>query len=303
MRPWRISSLGATELRVHPVLPLYLAYVWLTGHGLFALLAFGSILLHELAHAACAAAFGQAPHGIEITPLGAVMRLEDESRLTPRRRATMLLAGPAMTSVLCALAVGMTRNGIIPLEVGRLLFLSNVSILLLNLLPALPLDGGRLATMLLGCLLPVQTAYRVMRVFTLTLGLAMIALNIYASWRLGGWNLSMAFAGCCLLYSAHAATTTQAMAEMRSFMDRKIMLEQRGMKKTVWISVMGNQPLRRLVKRLPQRRQGMYLIFEPGSMQLLGQLTEHELLQQYMSSPDATVKQALALTMRKHDTN
>ena len=82
MRTWRIASLGATEVRVHPVLSLYLAYAWLTGHGLFALLAFGSILLHELAHAACAAAFGQAPHCIEITPLGAVMRLEDENRLT-----------------------------------------------------------------------------------------------------------------------------------------------------------------------------------------------------------------------------
>ncbi len=307
MRTWRIVSLGATEVRVHPVLPLYLAYAWLTGHGLFALLAFGSILLHELAHSVCAATFGQAPHSIEITPLGAVMRLEDEGRLPPIKRALMLLAGPAMTCMLCAFAVGMTRIALIPLEVGRLLFLSNVSILLLNLLPALPLDGGRLATLLLGCLLPLHMAHRVMRVVSTMLGLSMIALNVYASWRLGGWNLSLAFAGCCMIYSAAVSTTTQAMAELRYFMDRKILLERRGILTVAWISVIENQPLRKLVKNLPRRQHGMYLIFAPGSMELLGQLTENEILQQYMSRPDTTAKDALLCQNRskspKYDTN
>lgn len=293
MSAWRILSLGTTEVRVHPVVPLYLTYACLVGHGLFTLLSLASILLHELAHAACAAAFGQAPNCIEITPLGAVMRLEDESKLPSLKRALMLLAGPAMTCVLCMLSIGMTRNVLISLETGRLLFLANLSILLLNLLPALPLDGGRLATLLLGCVLPLHMAHRVIRIVSTTLGLSMVALNVYTSWRLGGWNLSLAFAGCCLIYSAYAATTTQAMAELRSFMDRKILLERQGMLKTTWISVLENQPLRRLVKHLPRRRQGMYLIFSLGSMELLGQMTEHAMLQQYMSRPDATAKDVL----------
>lgn len=293
MRTWRVLSLGATEVRVHPVVPLYLTYACLVGHGLFALLSLASIVLHELAHAACALAFGQALHSIEITPLGAIMRLEDEGRLPPFKRALMLLAGPAMTCLLCTLSMGMTRHALMNPETGRLLFMANLSILLLNLLPALPLDGGRLATLLLGCLLPVHTAHRVMRVFTTTIGFVLIALNVYASWRLGGWNLSLAFAGCCLIYSAYAATTTQAMEELRCFMDRKILLERRGLVKTSWISVMENQPLRRPVKHMPRRRQGMYLIYALGSMELLGQMTEHELLQQYMRRPDATVKEAL----------
>jgi stage IV sporulation protein FB len=292
---------------VHPALLVFLGYAWMTGHGLFAVLSMVSITVHEAAHAACAAAFGQPPRSIELTPLGAIMRLEDEERLSPYRRAVMVLAGPVATFILCGSAVALVKNQLLPLIMGRLLFLINISILLVNLVPVLPLDGGRLATLLLRQIFPRHTVLRLMRIAGTTLGLALVALNVYTAWRLGGWNLSLAFAGCCLIYSAHASAVTHAMAELREFMDRKIFLEQRGMLPAVLFCVMANLPVRHIVRELPRNRQGMYLVIAPGTMERLGWMTEHEIIQQYLSNPNACVKDALLCQNRdkspKYDTN
>ena len=307
MRAWRFASLGGTALCVHPALAVYLGYAWITGHWLFAVLSMASITIHEAAHAMCAAVFGQPPRSIELTPLGAVMRLEDEERLSPLRRAVMLLAGPAATFALCTAAVALVRNQLLPLAAGRLLFLSNVSILLLNLVPVLPLDGGRLTTLLLQLIIPRHKAMSLMRGAGTAVGCALIALNVYTAWRLGAWNLSLAFAGCCLIYSAHASTVTHAMAELREFMDRRILLERHGMLPAALFCVMGNLPLRHIVRQLPRRRQGMYIVTAPGTVKLLGCLTEHELIQAYLTRPNDCAKDALlcqnSSKAPKYDTN
>ena len=79
--------------------------------------------------------------------------------------------------------------------------------------------------LLLEKLLPLRIARLTIRTTGMTVGVMMILLNIYASLRLNGWNLSLAFAGCCMLYTSSVATTTHAAAELRYFMDRKIGLE------------------------------------------------------------------------------
>lgn len=308
MRKWLLLTIGSTDVILHPALLMYLLYALLTGHGAFALLATGSILLHELSHAVCAVLFGYPPRSIELTPLGAVMRLEDEYRLPPLRRAVMVLAGPVATFLLCMAAVMLTKCQVLPQNVGRMLFLSNLSILLLNLLPALPLDGGRLLSVLLGMFLPVRRVQLVMRCVSTLLGLGMIVLNIYVSCTLGGWNLTLAFAGCCLLYGSAVSATTRAMEELRSFMDRKIALEQQGSQPVRCYVALGNVPLGKLVRNLPPGRQAMFLCVEVGSMKLLGFLTEAELTRQYLNRPDMTLQEAASLYPKcqfapKSDTN
>lgn len=295
MSRWRIGSIGETDICIHPVMPVCLLYAFITGHGLFMALSTVSILLHEATHAFTAAIFGQSPHCIELTPLGAVMRLEDEARLPCIKRAGMLLAGPAMTLLLCWSSLLFTKKGMLSVEIGRILFLSNLSILMLNLLPALPLDGGRLLSLLLERFAPLQLVHRIMRGIGSLLGISMILLNIYATWNLGGWNLSLAFAGCCLMYSAITATTSQALAELRHFVDRKIAFERRGRLAISWIAVSSAMPLRNLLRLLPAGKMAMFSGFEIGSMKSCGWLTENEVIQQYLRKPDARFSETVKM--------
>lgn len=293
MNRWRVLTLGSTDLIIHPTMLLYMGYALLCGHGDFTIISMLSILLHESGHALVSYIFGQPPVCIEITPLGAVMKLEDEARLRPIKRTIMLLAGPAVTLTLCCAAYMLAKRRMISPEQARLLFMSNLSILLLNLLPALPLDGGRLLSLLLGQLCSISVVHKVMQGIGGVLGTGMIALNVFASWRLGGWNLSLAFAGCCLLYSAATSTTTYAMQELRHFMDRKIMLERKGFIPTKCCTVLHRVPLRKLIRRLPAGKAAVYICVEAGSMRPMGWLTEAEAIQQYLECPNRCIADAL----------
>ncbi len=286
----KLFSIGDTVVYLHLATLLFAAYMVLLGHGRVLCISMVSILLHEGSHAAVAAFFGSPPEEIEITPLGALMRLEDEAALPFCKRMLMLAAGPGSTFGLCWAAICLTRWGMLSVEAGRMLFCCNVLLLLMNLLPALPLDGGRMLALVLGIWLRQETVRRVMRISGTAIGLGCIGLNCLLSMQHGGWNLSLTMAGCFMMYASAVGTTTQALAELRMFMDRKIRLEKRGALACSWMAVVDAFPLSRAVKQLSAGRYTMLLILQQGSMRPLGSCGEDALISAYLDEPGGCCK-------------
>jgi Zn-dependent protease/CBS domain-containing protein len=120
---------------------------------LSALALFAGILLHELGHAVVARRRGVEVDEIDLWLLGGVSRIHGEPR-EPGDELRFALAGPAVTAVLLAVAVALRVGvgGALP-DWGRALLdyqvYVNAVILGFNLLPAFPLDGGRVARSLL----------------------------------------------------------------------------------------------------------------------------------------------------------
>lgn len=112
-----------------------------------ALLLFASILLHELGHAVVARRYGVEIEGIQLWLLGGVARMKDTAH-RPEQELRFALAGPAVTVVI-ALVFGLAVAALpasAPDALRALLAyqaLVNSLILVFNLLPAFPLDGGR----------------------------------------------------------------------------------------------------------------------------------------------------------------
>jgi Zn-dependent protease len=114
--------------------------------GLFAVLLYGSVLIHELGHVVMARRFGIPVRRITLQLLGGVSELEDEAS-TPGRQFAIALAGPVLSLALAAL--GAVVLLLTPVEgVIELLLLqvtaANALVGVFNLLPGLPLDGGHL---------------------------------------------------------------------------------------------------------------------------------------------------------------
>ncbi len=307
MKRWRILTVGTTEVFLHPSVFVYLLYAGITGHLQFTMTAFVSIILHEGAHSLVASCLGQRPSSIEITPLGAVMRMEDDAMLPPLKHMLVILAGPAATLFLCWLAIKCVSWGALSTHVGQMIFLSNLSILLLNLLPVLPLDGGRLLKLLLDCIFLRNTAATIIKIISMIVGTGLIILNILFSWRNGGWNLSLAFAGCCILYSASMYSVGRAMSEMRFFLDRKIMLERKGGIQTRCMTVLHTVPISRLARLLPPGKMMIFICIEAGTGRMLGCIHESALIQNYLTSPSITLlqaveKQNMCFKLAKYDT-
>jgi Zn-dependent protease/CBS domain-containing protein len=168
MRNWSIplARIRGVEVRLHLTFLLLLIFVWLTEaatpHGIASArplalvgIVLASVLLHEVAHAVVGRA-ASPPHSVVLFPLGGVMLAEDSaprpSDLSPEIRTA--LAGPAANLILAALlALAASLWAPQNLAASPLMYSGNllrsalwVNLFLgaCNLLPAYPLDGGRI---------------------------------------------------------------------------------------------------------------------------------------------------------------
>ena len=164
---WYVGAVSGIRVRVHGTLLLLLALVgvseWhhvgtvrsgVAGALLLAAL-FGCVLLHELGHALAARRYGIGTREITLLPFGGIAVLE-RVPATPRQELVVALAGPAVNIVLAAL-LGCAMV-IAPAPFIGSLFWINIALAVFNLVPAFPMDGGRVMRALLAQRLVRQRA-------------------------------------------------------------------------------------------------------------------------------------------------
>ena len=113
--------------------------------AVFVVLLYASVLVHELSHCVVARAFGLPVRRVLLYPLGGFSEIEKEAP-TPAREFLVAAAGPAISLVLAAVGYGLSRlvpYGTAHVLVTQLMW-ANLLVGLFNLLPGLPLDGGRM---------------------------------------------------------------------------------------------------------------------------------------------------------------
>jgi Zn-dependent protease len=134
------SNEGGLPGAVQGTVPRYLVAV------AFVVLLYLSVLLHELSHSLVALRLNLPVRRILLWPLGGFSEIEQEPP-TPGREFLVSAAGPAMSLALAGLGIGLNvlaRPGGIPEVLLDRFILANVVVGVFNLLPGLPLDGGRL---------------------------------------------------------------------------------------------------------------------------------------------------------------
>lgn len=178
---WQIAKVSGIPIRVHWTFFLLLGWVAIesagTGGGAlavasgvgFILALFFCVVLHELGHALVAQRFGVPTFDITLLPIGGVARLQRIPE-QPGQELAIAVAGPAVNVVIVAILwlIGVRPgtvqvDGTDVLEVSMLtkLMLVNIMLVVFNLLPAFPMDGGRVLRALLAFKLNYVDATRI----------------------------------------------------------------------------------------------------------------------------------------------
>jgi Zn-dependent protease len=132
----------------------------------FILAIFGCVLLHEMGHALAARRYGIATRDITLLPIGGLARLEGMTE-SPRQELAIALAGPAVNVAIAgALWLSLLRgNMTLPfslapgiVQFATQLLAVNLSLAVFNLLPAFPMDGGRVLRAILASFISYERA-------------------------------------------------------------------------------------------------------------------------------------------------
>lgn len=181
---WRLGSIAGIALYVHATFVLLLAWVALReyqtsgdaiqaiGGVVFVVAIFATVVLHELGHALAARRYGIRTRDITLLPIGGVARLEAMPK-EPRQELVVALAGPMVNVVIAGLlwlwlaatggmpdfaGTAFIGEGFLDREFIARLLAVNIWLVLFNLIPAFPMDGGRVLRALLAFRLDYTTA-------------------------------------------------------------------------------------------------------------------------------------------------
>ncbi|MCM3785791.1 M50 family metallopeptidase [Neobacillus mesonae] len=164
-----INVMGV-RLSIHPVFVLIMMLSVLTGRFIELLTLFAIVFIHELGHASCAALLGIRVTSIQMLPFGGVATIEDRGDLTASKEILISLAGPFQNILMIVAALAMQSAGFWDGEFLHYFISSNLIIALFNLLPVLPLDGGKIVQAVISIFLPYHrtllVTYKVSIIFS-----------------------------------------------------------------------------------------------------------------------------------------
>ena len=176
----KLFDVAGTAVRVHPTFFLLLAWIavfyWMQGGPeaavsgvVFIAILFVCVVLHEFGHILMARRFGIRTPDVTLLPIGGVASMERMPE-KPSQEIAVALAGPAVNLVIAAvllLVLGVPLDGealsrVAEGDAGLLLriAIANVALLVFNLIPAFPMDGGRVLRALLAIPLGFTRATR-----------------------------------------------------------------------------------------------------------------------------------------------
>ncbi len=188
---WSLGRIFGIDTRVHATFLLIVGWAAFSAIAqggtllaglvsvLFLLAVFASVFLHELGHALTARRFGIRTRRITLSPLGGVAQLEG-GMMPPKAELWVALAGPAVSFALAAIFFGLaslTGDWSPTTFVGSLAW-ANLMIAAFNMLPAFPMDGGRVFRAALSERLGYRRATEIAAKVGRVAGVAMMVLGV-----------------------------------------------------------------------------------------------------------------------------
>lgn len=286
------------RIRIHPSFGIYLFCIACFSSLYDCLGLLIAFLIHEFCHFAAAKLVGEQIAALDITPCGGVMIYK--SGTVPNKGIKGILvhsAGPAGNWLMLLTAgIPAIEQCFHPAFI-RSLLLANLSLLTINLLPVLPLDGGHIVFCLGYYFFPVASLVRMLSMLGMFTGFLGIALSVYGLAIYQMLNCSLLIISFYLIISEGSRRRILLCENVYAVIRERIQTPVRIRKKVAY-QVSHDTPLRDLIELL-RENTAVSFFFQDGYH--LSELTEEAFCWALLSANSETIHDAYFDWMRSRE--
>lgn len=237
--------------------------------------AFFSIALHETGHMAVARFYGYRIGSVKLTPVGFSLSINDRdcSRVNSIK---IYSAGPVVNLLFfCAASLAAFVFPALS-RYFNLLSATNLYLALFNLIPAFPLDGGRILLDILAGSMGLHAAGRLIRRLAMISSIAMLLLGAYQLY-IAAFNFSLVIIGIYIIILLKTGRMESALMNIRQIIYRRSRLMKKGIYPARDLVVVKSTQLSETLKNMDFDRFHLVYVLD-DNLRLLRVFTENEIM-------------------------
>lgn len=275
-----LLKISGVSIRIHPTFLGVLVLYGVLGLAAQAFLIFALVIGHELAHLLTAKAYGFKVVGLELFPFGGAAYCDDLFEGRKLEESMMALAGPVFNVALLFAAQALRWNGIWTGELADDFVRFNFWLAAFNLIPVLPLDGGRVVRAILaeGFGFVRTTKFLAWAGKWLGVLLALYGIILWGSGKLAEGPLTFIILGGFFWLVGSKEISSAHITFLRQLTRKKEELVSKGLMRSKWLTVHRDTPLVRIVEEFTPDRYAMISLAN-DKMGLAKILTETDVLE------------------------
>lgn len=274
-------QLKKVTLRIDLLMLLFPALAVLLGSDLEVGCLMLALIVHECAHFIAARLLNVGMSSVRLTPFGGIAQIENPYSVPPSKLFAVAGAGPAANLLLMLIASAMGQRLPVSPAFAATLIQINAMLMLFNLLPALPLDGGRMLYTLLSTRLRRERALNIGIWLGRLVAASLAALSIWGLIVRHRLNLSPLFAAIFLICAA--ADERQALLDSRV---QTLINGLRSMKVPIPVQLVAIDASTTLVSAISVARPDRLTLFAVYKDGKLNHFTDDRTLLAHMSKSD-----------------
>ena len=293
----RLARIFGTDIRLNIFFLLLFGVYWYYGLLAQALIAFGLVFLHELGHVVVAVGYGIKIPEIELLPFGGVARMDGNLELNPTIETYVALAGPLTNGFLTLTGYLLHKFGMGNQQWLPFFIQCNITLGLFNLIPAFPLDGGRILRAFAARKYGLKTATEQSVAISKALGFTAVGLGAWLIFSRGPAYFNWLVIAGFLIYAAVKEQGSAMYIFMKFLTRKKEELLREGLLLARQVVALETMRLKDVVKYFVPRKYHLVVVVG-RDQRIKGTVTEGEVIENLMQGGLETPVGAL-LQMKK----
>lgn len=261
-------------LRISKYLIPYIALILIIGFKSKMLMGFVIIIIHEFIHLITARVLGFSGFTVEILPIGAVLKLKDLEEATPKEDLIISVSGPLGNFIISLACIAI--NYFYKSDFLTLMINYNLVIGIFNLIPAFPLDGGRILRDIFATRLIYKKANEIALRISISIGYIFL-LSFFTSLFMGIPNLNLLLIAIFILVISYREKRRIAYIIMGYIIKKKEKLTKRGYIENKSISVYYKLSLLQVLELVDKNKYNVFTILDE-EMNVMDIIYEEEIL-------------------------